>query len=93
MNKFLLLALIISTPVCANNLEDETLLRAVDAINEVQAILIEAKGHERINSREIFHYDWVNNDLIKVKEGIYQKIRRTYTQPKIIEPVVGDYIE
>jgi RAQPRD family integrative conjugative element protein len=93
MRKLLILACIVSLPVQANSLEDETLLRVIQGINDAQVILKEAEGYQQKNSQETFHYEWVESDLNKVKEGIYQKIRASYTQPKIIEPVTGDYIE
>lgn len=93
MKKLLMLACMISLPAHASSLEDETLLRAIQSISDAQVILKEAKGYQQKNSRENFQYEWVANDLNKVKEGIYQKIRGSYNQPKVIEPVSGDYIE
>lgn len=65
------------------------------AINELQAAKVyvnKAKAQQPANQRVVFHYDWVLADIDSIKGGIRQQFNRPKIQPRVIEPIKGDYI-
>lgn len=66
------------------------------AINELQAAKVyvnKAKAQQPTNQRVVFHYDWVLADLNAIEGGIQQQFNRPKIQPRVIQPIKGDYIK
>lgn len=96
MNKlgvFLAIGLGLSNAVLADTArENEALARVVQVLNSLKPLINEAELQQDDRERIVFDYKNLRADIEKVKSGISHKFSQTLTEPRVIQPIKGDYI-
>lgn len=72
--------------------ENETLARVVQILNSLKPLINEAELQHDEGERIGFDYHGLRADLAKVKAGIAHKFDQTLLEPRIIQPIKGDYL-
>ena len=71
--------------------EREVLARIIHELGLLQPLLDEAKTAADMDARIHFRYDWLTNDLTKVRQGIQEHIDAPRAEPRSVPPLRGDY--
>ena len=71
--------------------EREVLARIIHELELLQPLLDEAKTAADLDARIHFRYDWLTNDLTKVRQGIQEHIDAPRAEPRSVPPLRGDY--
>jgi RAQPRD family integrative conjugative element protein len=74
-----------------NDGEKASLDRIIHELDALQPLLKEAEGQAFVDSRIRFSYSWLNQDLMRIKQGIKEYIETPSTEPRSFEPLKGDY--
>jgi RAQPRD family integrative conjugative element protein len=72
--------------------ENETLARVVQILNSLKPLINEAELQHDEGERIGFDYHGLRADLENVKAGIAHKFDQTLLEPRIIQPIKGDYL-
>lgn len=73
--------------------ERGALVRLVQEIDALAPLVAEAERQADRNGRTRFAYDWLRQDLEKMKQGIRDHLERPRTEPDAPAPLSGDYRE
>ena len=73
-------------------LANQDLREALNDLEIAKSDVMQAKKQEPINERMEFHYDELIADLNKVESGIQAKFDKTPLEPRVLEPITGDYL-
>ena len=99
LTRFYTFALALSCSFCFSDscfadmaLANQNLKQAIDEIEVAKNDVLQAEQQEPKGERIQFHYDWVIADLNKVEGGIQSKFSQANVEPRVIEPVNGDYL-
>ncbi len=71
--------------------EREALARIIHELELLQPLLAEAKAAADPDARIHFRYDWLRQDLERVRQGIQQHIDAPRAEPRSVAPLRGDY--
>ena len=71
--------------------EREVLARLSHEIAALAPLIDEAEAQTDQDARVRFHYDWLRQDLDRVRLGIAEHLSAPRNQPREIEPLRGDY--
>jgi len=71
--------------------EREVLARLSHEITALAPLIDEAEAQADQDARIRFHYDWLRQDLDRVRLGIAEHLSAPRNQPREIEPLRGDY--
>ena len=73
-------------------LANQDLREALNDLEIAKSDVMQAKKQEPTNERDQFHYDELIADLNKVESGIQAKFKETPVEPRVLEPITGDYL-
>lgn len=71
--------------------EREALARIIHELELLQPLLAEAKAAADPDARIHFRYDWLRQDLERVRQGIREHIDAPRAEPRSVAPLRGDY--
>ena len=71
--------------------EREALARLVHEIDALAPLIAQAQSQADPNARIRFRYDWLREDLGRVRSGIQAQIDAPRAEPRKVEPLRGDY--
>ncbi len=78
--------------VCADaDAERETLAQLTHEIDALEVLIREAESQAEPDARIHFHYDWLRQDLSRVRQGIQDHINVPRVEPRNFPPLRGDY--
>ncbi len=91
---FGLLLCLAQTPVLAQadvDAEREALARLAHELAVLAPLVREAEVQADQDARIRFQYDWLRQDLARVRMGIQEHINAPRAEPRTVEPLRGDY--
>ena len=71
--------------------ERESLARIVHELEVLQPLLVEAEAAADPDARIRFRYDWLREDLERIRRGIQEHIDAPRSEPRSLAPLRGDY--
>ena len=71
--------------------EREALARIIHELELLEPLLAEAKAAADPDARIHFRYDWLRQDLERVRQGIREHIDAPRAEPRSVAPLRGDY--
>lgn len=71
--------------------ERAALARLIHDIEALEPLVREAEGHADYDARVRFRYDWLREDLERVRMGIREHMNAPRAMPREIPPLRGDY--
>lgn len=96
-NKALVLAVVLGVVLPAGRAigdadgEREALARLAHEIDTLAPLLTKAEAQADPNARIRFRYDWLRQDIERVRSGIQAHIDAPRAEPRKVEPLRGDY--
>lgn len=71
--------------------EREALARIVHELNTLETLIRKAESQAEPDARIRFRYDWLRQDLSRMRQGIQDHIDAPRTEPRTFPPLRGDY--
>jgi len=71
--------------------EREQLARVIHELQAIEPLLRAAQSQANPDARVRFRYDWLRQDLQRMRLGIQEHINAPRTQPRSFPPLRGDY--
>jgi len=71
--------------------ERETLARLTHEIEALEPLIRSAESQANPDARVRFRYDWLRQDLARVRLGIQEHIDAPRAEPRTFPPLRGDY--
>lgn len=71
--------------------ERKALLDILSQIQQMEGLIATAAANQNLDSRVKFRYDWLRQDLYKIDRGISDYLYSPESQPRTLEPIIGDY--
>jgi len=71
--------------------EREALARITHELEAIQPVITEAESQANPNARVRFQYDWLRQDLDRIRLGIQAHINAPRSEPRSFPPLRGDY--
>jgi len=71
--------------------EREALARLAHELNALVPLVAQAESQAEPDARIRFRYDWLRQDLERVRSGIEAHINAPRAEPRKVEPLRGDY--
>jgi RAQPRD family integrative conjugative element protein len=71
--------------------EREALARLVHELEVLQTLIDRAEQAADADARIHFRYDWLRQDLERVRSGIQEHIDAPRNEPRTVKPLRGDY--
>lgn len=71
--------------------ERRALLDVLAHIEHTESLIRQAQTQQNPDQRIKFRYDWLRDDLHKVGRGIRDHLNNPQSQPRVVEPLIGDY--
>ena len=88
----LLVTLISPATVMADaDAERENLARLIHEIQALAPLIETAESHANPDARVGFRYDWLRQDLARIRDGIQAHIDAPRAEPRTFPPLRGDY--
>ncbi len=89
-------ALALTLLLCSNNVlavdaEREALARLIHEIEALEPLIATAESQASPDTRIRFRYDWLRQDLERIRAGIQEHIDAPRTEPRTFPPLRGDY--
>lgn len=85
--------LCITTLTYADNSQMNTTLERINQLlNQVNPLVNLAQSQEDKDARVKFQFDALRSDIARIQAGISQAINRPTIQPRVVEPLAGDYL-
>ena len=85
-------ALFAAAPVVADtDGEREALARLIHEIEALSPLIETAESQASPDTRIRFRYDWMREDLKRIRAGIQEHIDAPRTEPRMFPPLRGDY--
>ena len=89
---FLIIGLAITPAAFADaDAEREALAKIIHELNTLESLIERAEANDEQDSRIRFRYDWLRQDLKRVRDGIQSHIDSPRAQPRSFPPLRGDY--
>lgn len=86
------LAMAMSTPAQADrDVERELLARLGHELEALNTLIDDAEAAANPDARVRFRYDWLREDIRRVRTGIQEHIDAPRAEPRIVPPLSGDY--
>jgi len=73
------------------DVEREALARLVHELDVLQTLIDRAEHAADADTRIHFRYDWLRQDLVRVRSGIQEHIEAPRNEPRTVKPLRGDY--
>jgi len=84
--------LLIATSVLADTeAEHAALARLAQELEALDGVIRSAESQADPDARIRFHYDWLREDLSRVRRGIQDHIDAPRAEPRSFPPLRGDY--
>ena len=80
-----------SAPGRANDAEREALARLAHELAALTALIDDAEQRANRAARVRFRYDWLRQDLARVRTGILEQVATERAEPRSVAPLKGDY--
>ena len=71
--------------------EHTELARLVHELDALEPLIREAEAQANPDARIRFRYDWLRQDLSRVRQGIEEHIEVPRAEPRTFPPLRGDY--
>jgi len=71
--------------------ERTALARITHELDALAPLIREAESQANPNDRIRFRYDWLRQDLLRIRQGIQQHIDVPRAEPRTFPPLRGDY--
>ena len=71
--------------------ERESLARITHELEAIQPLITEAASQANPDARIRFQYDWLSQDLDRIRLGIQEHIDTPRSEPRTFPPLRGDY--
>ena len=71
--------------------ERAALARIVHELQAIEPLITEAASQTNPNARVRFQYDWLRQDLYRIRIGIQEHIDTPRSEPRTFPPLRGDY--
>ena len=71
--------------------EHEALARLAHELTALEPLIREAEAQADHDTRIRFQYDWLRQDLARVRMGIQEHLNAPRAEPRKVEPLRGDY--
>lgn len=86
------LAMTVSVPAQADqDAERELLARLGHELETLTALIDDAEAAANPDARVRFRYDWLREDIRRVRAGIQEHIDAPRAEPRTVPPLRGDY--
>jgi RAQPRD family integrative conjugative element protein len=78
----------------ADSVQEKTdLARISNVLNAVYPLIDNAQKQAVPDTRVMFHYDWLREDIQAIQAGIAEKINMSKVEPRIVVPLKTQYVE
>ena len=84
-------ALPVSFAAADADAEREVLARISHELEATEPLIAEAESHANPDARIRFQYDWLRQDLERIRLGIQEHIDAPRAEPRSFPPLRGDY--
>jgi RAQPRD family integrative conjugative element protein len=71
--------------------ERSALARVIHELHAIQPLIKEAESQANPDARVRFQYDWLRQDLDRIRLGIQEHIDTPRAEPRTFPPLRGDY--
>ena len=71
--------------------ERSALARINHELQSIEPLITEATSQANPDARIRFHYDWLQQDLDRIRLGIQEHIDTPRSEPRTFPPLRGDY--
>lgn len=71
--------------------ERAALTRLIHELEALAPLIDEASAQAELDTRIRFQYDWLRQDLMKIRTGIAEHINAPRAEPRKVPPLKGDY--
>jgi len=71
--------------------EREVLARIIHELETIEPLIGEAKSQANPDARIHFRYEWLRQDLSRIRLGIQEHIDAPRSEPRTFPPLRGDY--
>ena len=71
--------------------ERAVLARIIHELQVIEPLITEATSQANLDARIRFQYDWLRQDLSRIRLGIQEHIDTPRTEPRRFPPLRGDY--
>lgn len=71
--------------------ERETLARITHELQAIDPLIRQAENQADPEQRIRFRYDWLRQDLNRIRQGVQEHIDAPRSQPRTFPPLRGDY--
>jgi RAQPRD family integrative conjugative element protein len=71
--------------------EREALARLAQELDALAPLIAEAEAQSSPDTRIRFRYDWLRQDLDKIRQGIADHLDAPRPEPRSVPPLRGDY--
>ena len=71
--------------------ERESLARITHELEAIQPLITDAASQANPDARIRFQYDWLSQDLDRIRLGIQEHIDTPRSEPRTFPPLRGDY--
>jgi RAQPRD family integrative conjugative element protein len=71
--------------------EREALARLIHEINAIAPLIASAESQANPDARIRFRYDWLRQDLARIRAGLQEHIDAPRSEPRTFPPLRGDY--
>ena len=71
--------------------ERAVLARIEHELHSIEPLIRESESQANPDSRIRFRYDWLRQDLSRIRQGIQAHIDAPRTEPRTFPPLRGDY--
>ncbi len=88
---FVCISLYCSPGYADGDVEREALARLVHELEVLQTLIDRAELVADPDARVSFRYDWLREDLERVRSGIQEHIDAPLNEPRTVKPLRGDY--
>ena len=85
-------ALLLSSNVFAEaHDEHESLARLVHELDALEPLIHTAETQADLDARIKFQYDWLRQDLARIRLGLEEHLNAPQAEPRRFPPIRGDY--
>ncbi len=71
--------------------ERDALARLIHELGALTPLIEEASAQAESDTRIRFQYDWLHQDLMRIRTGIAEHINAPRAEPRKVPPLKGDY--
>ena len=88
---FVSLLVLSSAALADPDAEREALARLIHEIEALEPVIATAESQASPDARVRFRYDWLRQDLERIRAGVHEHINAPRNEPQKVAPLRGDY--